>query len=79
MASVSSAGQSWRVRIAQFDEAHLNDAAKVLAHTVGIDVLYGDQEGGQRTITRCLVLPASDDGWYVQVARHWQIDRDEPR
>jgi len=25
------------------------------------------------------VLPASDDGWYCQVARHWNIDRPDPR
>jgi hypothetical protein len=44
-----------------------------------IELLYGDQEGGQRTISRCLVLPASDGGWYSQIARHWNIDRAEPR
>ena len=31
-----------------------------------IDLLYGDQEGGQRTISRFTVLPAGDDGWYCQ-------------
>jgi hypothetical protein len=44
-----------------------------------IELLYGDQDGGQRTISRCLVLPASDGGWYSQIARHWNIDRPDPR
>jgi hypothetical protein len=44
-----------------------------------IDLLYGDQEGGQRTISRVTVLPASDDAWYCQVARHWNLDRPDPR
>jgi hypothetical protein len=42
-----------------------------------IDVLYGDQEGGQRTISRFTMLPAGDDGWYALVAKHW--DRPDPR
>jgi hypothetical protein len=44
-----------------------------------IDNLYGDQQGGQRTISRCTVLPAGDDGWYCQVGRHWNLDRPDPR
>jgi hypothetical protein len=44
-----------------------------------IDLLYGDQDGGQRTISRCLVLPAGDGGWYSQIARHFNVDRDDPR
>jgi hypothetical protein len=44
-----------------------------------IDVLYGDQEGGQRTISRATVLPGRDNGWYCQVSRHWNLDRPSPR
>lgn len=44
-----------------------------------IDVLYGDQAGGQRTISRAIVFPASDDGWYAQPSRHWHLDRPDPR
>ena len=47
---------------------------------ITIDVLYGDQDGGQRTISRFTVLPARDDGvWYSQAGRHWNIDRPDPR
>jgi len=24
-------------------------------------------------------MPASDGGWYSQIARHWNIDRADPR
>jgi hypothetical protein len=44
-----------------------------------IDLLYGDQRGGQRTISRFTVLPARDDGWYCSVARHWNLDMPDPR
>ena len=44
-----------------------------------IDLLYGDQEGGQRTISRFTVLPTSDDGWFCQISIHWNLDRPDPR
>jgi len=44
-----------------------------------IDLLYADQDGGQRTMSRGLVIPASDGGWYGQIARHFNVDRDDPR
>ncbi len=53
-------------------------AALVERRPVRIDLLYGDQQGGQRTISRFTVLPANDDGWFCQVARHWNLDRPGP-
>jgi hypothetical protein len=44
-----------------------------------IDILYGDHEGGQRTISRFLLSPAEGVSWLVSVARHWNIDRPDPR
>ncbi len=44
-----------------------------------IELLYGDQQGRQRTISRYTVLPAGDDGWYAQVGHHWNLDRPDPR
>ncbi len=47
---------------------------------VTIDVLYGDHEGGQRAITRFGMSPRPDgDTWIVAAARHWNVDRDDPR
>ena len=47
-----------------------------------IDVLYGDHEGGQRTITRFGMIPlqtGDDTKWFPNVARHWNLDRPDPR
>ena len=49
---------------------------------LGVDVLYGDFEGGQRVISRFMLTPReTDDGvrWYAAVGRHWNVDRPEPR
>jgi hypothetical protein len=44
-----------------------------------VDVLYGDEEGGQRVVTR-FALAARDDGaWLATVSRHWHLDRPGPR
>jgi hypothetical protein len=44
-----------------------------------IDVLYGDHEGGQRVVTRFSMTAREDEGWLVSAARHWNIDRADPR
>lgn len=55
-----------------------------------LDLLYGDQEGGQRVITRFRMelftgergprVPGGDRGpWLATVARHWNLDRRDPR
>jgi hypothetical protein len=47
---------------------------------MSVDVLYSDHEGGQRVITRFGFTPRPDDkGWTVAAARHWNLDRDDPR
>ena len=49
---------------------------------MGVDILYGDFEGGQRVISRFMLTPreAEDDvRWYAAVGRHWNVDRPEPR
>jgi hypothetical protein len=44
-----------------------------------VDLLYGDHEGGQRTITRFGVLPSGDGQWIAIATRHWNLDRSDPR
>jgi hypothetical protein len=44
-----------------------------------VDVLYGDHEGGQRTISRFGFMPRDDGQWLIATARHWNVDRDDPR
>ncbi len=69
-------------------EAAIRDADDPMRHAVEsalsnnepfrIDLLYGDQQGVQRTISRLIVIPAQDF-WYGQAARHWNLDRPDPR
>lgn len=45
-----------------------------------IDLLYGDLEGGQRIISRFVLDPRERDGGFiVSTARHWNVDRPNPR
>jgi hypothetical protein len=43
-----------------------------------IDILYGDNEGLQRTITRLAFIPRAEF-WMCTVSRHWNVDRADPR
>jgi hypothetical protein len=44
-----------------------------------VDLLYSDQVGGQRTISRFGLSPASEEKWLGSVARHWNLDHAGPR
>jgi hypothetical protein len=55
---------------------------------MGIDLLYGDHEGGQRVVTRfsmvargeSMITPADGDGlWIASPVRHWNVDRPDTR
>jgi hypothetical protein len=46
---------------------------------ISIEILYGDEEGGQRVITRFNLAPRQDGGYLATVARHWHLDRPGPR
>jgi hypothetical protein len=46
---------------------------------ITVDLLYSDQVGRQRTITRFGLLPAGDETWFTTMSRHWYLDWDGPR
>jgi hypothetical protein len=65
----------WQAALRDPASTGYQDAAQAL-QTLGrltIDVLYGDLEDGQRTITRFVCLPGQDQAWRCDVARHWRI------
>ncbi len=70
----------WEAAIRDTDDPMRPEVEKALAdkEPLRIDLLYGDQRGEQRTISRFTVLPA-EDFWYGQAARHWNLDRPDPR
>jgi hypothetical protein len=45
-----------------------------------LDLLYGDHEGGQRTIVRFAMSPwPEQDGQRAVAIRYWNVDREDPR
>jgi hypothetical protein len=70
------------------DELYAPVREAISARTpLSLDLLYGDHEGGQRTITRFYIVPRSqaddeDDEpwlWICSTSRHWNLDRADPR
>jgi hypothetical protein len=66
----------------QFDNAV--EAAKA-GDLVTIDLLYGDEDGRQRVISRMVLRrvypedPDRESAWLATVVRHWNVDRPDPR
>ena len=44
-----------------------------------IELLYTDNVGGQRTISRFAIAPTGDEGWMASVGRHFYLDGHSPR
>jgi hypothetical protein len=71
----------WEGAVREYEDPVRRGLSSAVAERrpITVELLYGDQDGGQRTISRFIVLPASDEGWFCQVARHWNVDRPDPR
>jgi hypothetical protein len=72
----------WQGTFRDSTDPEFVDAAESIRNRehVTIDILYGDAEGGQRTITRFVAEPTHEgDGWLAFVSRHWSLDRSDPR
>jgi hypothetical protein len=68
----------------QYDEAVAAAKSDVDEVVMGIDLLYGDNDGGQRVISRMLLRGYKRDQegerhWVASVVRHWNLDRPDPR
>lgn len=44
-----------------------------------VELLYTDNVGGQRTVSRFTVVPTGEDGWMASVGRHFYLDGPAPR
>jgi hypothetical protein len=71
----------WQGAIRDPDDRHRWEVSRAIAERqrISIDLLYGDHEGGQRTISRFVFNSREDGQWIVVVARHWNLDRPDPR
>jgi hypothetical protein len=58
--------------------AMIADAARQ-RQPISIELLYSDQVGEQRTISRFVIHPMGEDGWLASVGRHWYLDHAGPR
>jgi hypothetical protein len=71
----------WQGAFREPDDPIFQTARDAIAarHRMAIDLLYGDHEGGQHTITRFALIPRDDGQWVTSVSRHWNLDRPAPR
>jgi hypothetical protein len=72
----------WQGAFRDVNDPHHRDMYDAVRNRRGImvDLLYSDHFGGQRTISRFSFLPTSQgDSWLCIVARHWNLDRPDPR
>jgi hypothetical protein len=46
---------------------------------LGVELLYGDHEGGQRVVSRFALSSGDGTTWLASVGRHWNLDRPDPR
>ena len=44
-----------------------------------VEIMYGDEEGGQRRISRFGVGRREDGSWLAESGRHWNLDGADPR
>jgi len=54
-------------------------AARSERRGFAVDLLYSDQVGAQRTISRFAITPAGEDRWLGNVGLHWNLDQTGPR
>ena len=68
----------------QYDEAVTAVKSDDDEIVLSIDLLYGDNDGGQRVISRMMLRGVKRDQeqgrtWLGSVVRHWNVDRPDPR
>jgi hypothetical protein len=55
------------------------DEAFLAGGVLTVDLLYGDHEGGQLTISRFILTREEDSRWRPGVVRHWLLEGIDPR
>lgn len=72
----------WEGAIRDTDDPQYDEAVTAVKkdELVSIDLLYGDNDGGQRVISRISLRRMGEDKpWLAFVVRHWNLDRPDPR
>jgi hypothetical protein len=61
------------------DEQHVAVSRELeRSEGLSIDILYGDHEGGQQTVSRFNLVPG-EDGWFTTDSFHWVLGAADPR
>jgi len=60
------------------DDAWLREGVAARRRII-VDLLYADQDGGQRAVTRFSLTPGRDGAWVAGSSRYWPLDRPDPR
>ena len=58
--------------------AQLADAIRG-SRVFAVELLYSDDDGGQRSIGAYAIAKLGDDRWMCSMVRHWNLDRPDPR
>jgi hypothetical protein len=71
----------WQGAVREPDDPFRPGLAESFAagETLMIELLYGDHEGGQRTISRFIATHQDDGRWRARVVRHWPLEAPDPR
>jgi hypothetical protein len=73
----------WQGAIREADDRHRQALTEVVTtrERFTIDLYYSDHNGGQRAVSRFGIWPTDHDDtqWIAAAARHWSLDRANPR
>ena len=71
----------WQGAIRDPDDSFRESLREVFlaGETLTVDLLYGDHEGGQLTISRFVLTREQEDRWRPGVVRHWPLEGTDPR
>jgi hypothetical protein len=72
----------WQGAFRDSDDPQYDEAVEAVkdGEALTVDLLYGDNDGGQRVMSRMMIRRrAADAPWLASVVRHWNVDRPDPR
>jgi len=71
----------WQGAVRDENELFMEPAREAVRNRerLTIDLLYGDHEGGQRTISSFVLTPGDGYAWSARVIRHWSLEGVDPR
>jgi hypothetical protein len=71
----------WQAAIRDQNDPEYAPLAEAIraARVFAMELLYTDDEGGQRSIGRYAIARLGEDRWVCSMVRHWNLDRPDPR